>query len=59
MLIIILLAMATSWGPWTWSMSKMAFSFARDAFQDPASVSDRLGAMIMNAVGGELEVDGV
>lgn len=58
-LIIILLAMATSWGPWTWSMSKMAFSFARDAFQDPASVSDRLGAMIMNAVGGELEVDGV
>lgn len=57
-LIIILLAMATSWGPWTWSVSKMVFSFARDAFQDPASVSDRLGAMIMNAVGGELEVDG-
>lgn len=39
-------------------MSKTMFSFARDAFQDPASVSDRLGAMILNAVGGELEVGG-
>ncbi|RPB17204.1 hypothetical protein P167DRAFT_479902 [Morchella conica CCBAS932] len=54
-LILIMMAMATSWGPRIWSTSKIVFSFARDAIQDPSSVSDRLGAIIVNAVGGELE----
>lgn len=54
-LIFIMMAMATSWGPRIWSTSKTVFSFARDAIQDPSSVSDRLGAIIVNAVGGELE----